>query len=292
MTREPTNFFPKTAERSLTCLASRSFYRLAYLDWQSTGSGRPIFCLHGLTRNGRDFDFLAEQLSSQRRVICPDMPGRGKSDWLPHAEDYGVPTYVAAVTTLLARIGVDEIDWVGTSMGGIIGMILAAMPRTPIRRLVINDIGPAICDNGLRRLSMYVGCDPRFKNLDELEADFRRNAAAWGPLTAAQWRHLAHHSARTTCDGTLQYAYDPLIAEPFRKRKWATVSMWDTWDAITVPTLVLHGSDSDILDHDTAIEMSQRGPRATVVELPGIGHAPALMSEDQIALVRDFLLVK
>jgi pimeloyl-ACP methyl ester carboxylesterase len=287
----PISSFPGMTEHKCVCIGSSGVYHLAYSDWRGEGDGRPIVCVHGLTRNGRDFDYLANSLSSHRRVICPDMPGRGRSDWLPDSKDYALPTYLAAIDTLLAQIDVEEIDWIGTSMGGIIGMILAAMPHTPIRRLVLNDIGPLICANGLKRLSQFVGLDPSFANLDALEADLGRNAAPFGPLTDSQWRHLAHHSARYRPDGTLGYAYDPRIAEPFRQRNWEAIPLWDQWDAIKVPTLVLRGAESDVLEPGTALEMSRRGPHAKVVELAGIGHAPALMADDQIAIVRDFLLV-
>jgi pimeloyl-ACP methyl ester carboxylesterase len=286
---EFTSFFPQMSERSLPCIASNGFYRLAYIDWQNTSSKRPIICVHGLTRNGRDFDYLAKELSKHRRVVCPDLPGRGKSSWLARPDDYGMPTYVNAIVSLLARMGCDEVDWVGTSMGGIIGMLVAALPGTPIRKLVLNDIGPAINADGLTRLSHYVGCDPSFETLDTLEAYLRQIAASYGPLTAAEWRHLAQHSARKRPDNTLGLAYDPQIAAPLRKTEWKAVPMWEKWDLITAPTLVLRGAESDILNQATANEMSQRGPHAKIVELAGIGHAPALMSEDQIAVVRDFL---
>jgi pimeloyl-ACP methyl ester carboxylesterase len=287
---ESTSFFSQMSERSLPCLASSGFFRLAYIDWQNTSSGRPIVCVHGMTRNSRDFDYLAKQLSQHRRVVCPDMPGRGKSGWLSRADDYGMPTYLSAIASLLARMGCEEVDWVGTSMGGIIGMLVAAMPNTPIRKLVLNDIGPVINAEGLSRLSLYVGQDPTFANLDALESHLRLIAAQYGALTASEWRHLAHHSARKRQDNSLGYAYDPSIAEPLRKMQWKAVPMWDKWDAITAQTLVLRGAQSDILDRATAAEMSQRGPRAKVIELAEVGHAPALMSDDQIAIVRDFLL--
>ncbi|HUZ72099.1 MAG TPA: alpha/beta hydrolase [Stellaceae bacterium] len=276
-------------ERSLLCLGPHGFYRMAYAEW-GKAEGRTIVCVHGLTRNGRDFDALAASLAPEARIVCPDMPGRGRSDFLPHGEDYAYPTYLGAVAALLARLGMSEVDWIGTSMGGIIGMLLAALPGSPIRRIVLNDIGAVIAAAGLRRLSTYVGHDPSFADLSALEAALRRVAAPFGPLSDEQWAHLARFSARNLPDGRLGWAYDPRIGDALRAGEATDIDLWAQWDAIRVPTLVLRGADSDILRHEDAVAMTTRGPRARLVELPGIGHAPALMAADQIALVRDFLL--
>jgi len=275
-------------ERSFPALAPHGFYRLAYAEWGAS-AGRTTLCVHGLTRNGRDFDALAAALAPYGRVICPDMPGRGRSGLLADAADYAYPTYIAACAALLAHLGAEEVDWVGTSMGGIIGMFLAALPGSPIRRLVLNDIGAVIAAEGLRRLATYVGRPASFADLGALEAELRRIAATFGPLTDAQWRHLAAISAWKQPDGTLGWAYDARIGEAFHGEP-SDVDLWATWDAITAPTLLVRGAQSDILRHDDAVAMTGRGPRARLVELPGIGHAPALMADDQIALVRDFLL--
>lgn len=275
-------------ERSLSCLGPHGFYRMAYVEW-GRPEGRTIVCVHGLTRNGRDFDALAAALAGDARVICPDMPGRGKSDFLTHAEDYTYPTYLGAVATLLARIGVDEVDWVGTSMGGIIGMLLTALPGTPIRRLVLNDVGAVIAAEGLNRLGTYVGRDPSFADRDALEAALRRIAAPFGPLSDEAWHHLAQHSARQREDGTWGWAYDARIGDVFRQGELRDVDLWAQWDAIKAPTLILRGARSDILRHEDAVAMTARGPAARLVELPGIGHAPALATPDQIALVAEFL---
>jgi pimeloyl-ACP methyl ester carboxylesterase len=275
-------------ERSLHCLGPRGFYRMAYVEWPGPGA-RPVVCVHGLTRNGRDFDTLAASFAAEAPVFCPDMPGRGKSDWLDAAEAYAYPTYLGAAAALLARLDAAEVDWVGTSMGGIIGMFLAALPGTPIRRLVLNDIGAFVPAAGLRRLSTYVGTDPSFADAAALEADLRRVAAPFGPLAPAEWRHLAQIGTRRRPDGTLGYAYDPKIGDMLRQGEPKDVDLWPTWDAIAVPTLVLRGAESDLLRHEDALAMTERGPRARLVELPGIGHAPALMAADQIALVREFL---
>jgi len=276
--------------RSLSCLGPHGFHRLAYWEWPGPPGGRSVLCLHGLTRNGRDFDALAEVLSATCRVVAPDMPGRGKSDWLKVPADYGYPVYLGDVAALIARLGVAELDLVGTSMGGILGMFLASFPGTPIRRLVVNDVGPLIAKEGVARIGTYVGEDPSFADLAALEAALRQRAAPFGPLSDAQWRHLATVSARAKPDGTLGFAYDPAISEAFRDAPAADVDLWAQWDAISCPTLVLRGAQSDLLRAEDAQAMTRRGPKARLIEFPGIGHAPALMAADQIAAVRDFLL--
>ncbi len=280
---------PVTARR-LSCLGPHGFHQLAYWEWQGPAGARTLLCVHGLTRNGRDFDTLAEALSGRYRVICPDMPGRGRSEWLAPADDYAYPLYLADLAALVARLDVEEIDWVGTSMGGIIGMLFAAQPATPVRRLVINDVGPLIAREGLERIGSYVGHDPSFRDLGELETYLRRVAASFGPLSDAQWRHLATYSARQKSDGSLGLAYDPQIAAPFRRGPPADIDLWPQWEAIRCPTLVIRGAESDLLRPADAQAMTRRGPRAKLVEFPGIGHAPALMAEDQIGVIRDFLL--
>jgi pimeloyl-ACP methyl ester carboxylesterase len=218
------------------------------------------------------------------------MPGRGQSEWLSHPEDYGYPLYLADMAALIARLDVETVDWVGTSMGGLIGMMLASQGGTPIRRMVINDVGPLIAKEGLARIGSYVGQDPSFRDPAALEAALRSIAGSFGPLTDAQWCHLAGISARQKADGSLGFAYDPHIADAFRDAPAEDVDLWAVWDAIRCPTLVIRGAQSDVLRPEDAAAMTQRGPRARLVELPGIGHAPALMADDQIGLIRDFLL--
>lgn len=276
--------------RTLACLGPHGFHRLNYWEWPGPKGARTVLCLHGLTRNGRDFDALAEALSAERRVVCPDMPGRGKSAWLSDPADYGYALYLADVAALIARLDVEEVDWVGTSMGGIIGMLLAAQPGAPIRRLVINDIGPLIAKEGLERIATYVGLDPSFPDAAALEAALRTLAASFGPLSDAQWRHLASISTRPKPDGTVGFAYDPRIGDAFRAAPAADVDLWPQYDAIRCPTLVLRGAQSDLLRQADAEAMTRRGPQARLVEFAGIGHAPALMAPDQIAIIRDFLL--
>jgi pimeloyl-ACP methyl ester carboxylesterase len=272
-------------ERHLTCLGPHGFFRVAYTEWAGPAGAPAVVCVHGLTRNGRDFDALAAALSATHRVVCPDMPGRGKSEWLAQPEAYGYPLYLSVAAALIARLDVEEVDWVGTSMGGLIGMMLAAQPGAPFRRLVINDIGPFLPKAALERIGSYVGQDPRFENVEALEAYLRRVHAPFGPLSDAEWRHLAEHSARRRGDNGVALAYDPRIGDAF-KGELADVELWNFWDRLSVPTLVLRGSESDLLRPETAARMAES---ARVVEIAGVGHAPALMAQDQIGMIRDFL---
>jgi pimeloyl-ACP methyl ester carboxylesterase len=279
-----------TSFRTLTCLGPHGFHRLAYWEWPGPKDARTVLCVHGLTRNGRDFNSLAEALCGRFRVVCPDLPGRGKSEWLSDPADYGYSLYLADLAAIIARLDVDEVDWVGTSMGGIIGMLMAAQPGAPIRRLVVNDIGPLIAKEGVQRIGSYVGRDPSFADAEALEAELRALAAGFGPLSDAQWRHLATISTRQKPDGSVGFAYDPRIGDAIRAAPPVDVDLWATWDAIRSPSLVLRGAVSDILREADAQAMTRRGPKAKLVEFAGVGHAPALMAEDQISVIRDFLL--
>ena len=278
-------------ERTLSCIGPHGFHRLAYVEWPGPSPDAPVLlCVHGLTRNGRDFDVLAAALSKHYRVVCPDLPGRGKSEWLSDAADYATPLYLGDLTALIARLGVERVDWVGTSMGGILGMLIAALPGAPVGKLVMNDIGGFVPKSGIERIASYCGLDPGFPDFAGLEAALRQLAAPFGPLSDAQWRHLATHSVRRKPDGSLGFAYDPKIADAFKQGPIADVALWPSWDAVKCPALVLRGAQSDILLASDAAAMTQRGPRAKLVEFAGIGHAPALMADDQIAAIREFLL--
>jgi pimeloyl-ACP methyl ester carboxylesterase len=262
-----------------------------YTEWGAHDNPRIVICVHGLSRNCRDFDALAQSLEQDFRVVCPDIVGRGKSDWLANKSGYVNAQYVADIATLIARLTADgprEILWVGTSMGGIIGMMLAALPDTPIRRLVLNDVGGIVPRAALARIVAYLGNDPRLASFKELEAYVRTIAASFGPLTDVQWEHLTRHNSKQHRDGQWGFNYDPGIAQPFQGIALTDVPLWQYYDAITCPTLLLRGADSDLLLKDTALAMTQRGPRAQLVEFPGVGHAPMLMSTDQIAAVGTF----
>ena len=264
-------------------------YGLSYAEWGDPDAERTVVCVHGLTRNGRDFDHLATVLQEQAHVICPDMVGRGLSDPLDHPEHYALPTYVVHMVQVLAKLGLAEFDWIGTSMGGLIGMGVAASGACPMRRLVLNDIGPFIPKAALGRINTYLGLDLRFATLDQLEAHLREIHAGFGPLTDADWRHLAEHSARRRDDGSFGLNYDQRLGEPMKKGPLEDIDLWPVWDQVQCPVLVLRGADSDLLLAETAAEMARRGPGAEIVEVDGTGHAPALMSRDQIEIVREWL---
>ncbi len=276
--------------KSVRCLSPLGFHNMAYVEWAGPPGAKTVVCVHGLTRNGRDFDPLAEALSERFRVVCPDIVGRGKSDWLVHGGGYVYPQYVADMNTLIARLDVEDLYWVGTSMGGLIAMAMASLPKSPIAKLVVNDIGPLIAKEGLERIGNYVGLDPSFKDLNEVEAYMREVAAPFGNLTDAQWRHMAVHGERQRPDGTIGLAYDPKIGDPFRNMEPKDIDLWPQWDAISCPTLLIRGAQSTLLKASDAEAMTQRGPKAKFFEVADAGHAPALMAADQIAAVRDFLI--
>ncbi len=275
---------------SIQCIGPHGFHRMAYTDWGVPVAERVLFCVHGLTRNGRDFDYLAAALEDHYRTLCPDVAGRGKSARLSHSEDYNNRQYVSDVMALFARSGAESIDWVGTSMGGMMGMVAASMPGSPIRRLVLNDIGPWLPKAALQRIADYVGSVQEFDDKEGVEGYLRTVHAPFGALTDDQWRHLAEHSSRPRDGGGYELACDPKIGDAFQSMAIDDVDLWALWDMIECPVLVLRGVDSDLLSADVAEEMAQRGPKADVVEVEGCGHAPALMDGAQIATVRDWLL--
>ncbi|MFY9971182.1 MAG: alpha/beta hydrolase [Roseiarcus sp.] len=277
-------------ERHLACLGPPGFHRVAYREWPGPAGAPTLICVHGLSRNGRDFDAIADALSEHYRVVCPDMPGRGRSDWLTSAADYSFTLYLADSVALIARLDVESVDWLGTSMGALIGMMLAAQRGSPIRKLVLNDAGAFVAKEGLNRIGAYLGNDPAFDSLDALKADVRANNAPFGPLTDDQWRKIALDCARKRPGGGYGFAYDPRIADPFKAGPVADVDLWSVWDAIQCPTLLLRGEMSDMLKRDVAEAMTKRGPKVKLVAFEGVGHAPALLSADQIGAVRDFLL--
>ena len=274
------------------CLDTRGFHRMSYYERGDAANPRIVMCVHGLTRNGRDFDDLAEVLAKDFRVICPDVAGRGLSDWLTAKTDYNYIQYMNDMTALIARVtsGPEStLCWVGTSMGALLGILLASLPRSPIAKLVANDAGPLVPKAALRRLASYVGRDERFDSLDALEAYMRRVSAPFGALTDAQWRHLTVTSSKRFEDGRWGMSYDPAIAFPLQGTL-DDVDLWKQWDAVTCPTLVLRGAQSDVLLAETAKAMTERGPKAKLVEIPDVGHAPMLMNQHQIEIIRGFLV--
>ncbi|MDR2014713.1 MAG: alpha/beta hydrolase [Azoarcus sp.] len=277
-------------EHAVLCMGPHGLHRMAYTEWGDPDNQKVLLCVHGLTRNSRDFDMLAKALSGDYRVVCPDVAGRGCSDWLRVKFDYTFPLYVSDMVTLIARLGVQHVDWVGTSMGGVIGMLLAGQSQSPVRRLVLNDVGPLITSESLRRIGQYIGQAPEFPTLEAAEGYLRKIGASFGTLTDEQWQHLTRHSMRSIKNG-FTFNYDPALADPFHMMPiLLDVEAWDAYDRICHPVLAIRGAESDLLRRKTWLEMAERGPRAKLIEFPGIGHAPMLMSEDQITAIRDFLL--
>ena len=280
-------------EGKVQCLSAAGFHDMAYVEWGDPTNPKVLLCAHGLTRCGRDFDDLARAMCDMYRVVCPDVVGRGRSDRLKNPHLYGIPQYGADMVTLLAALKAETLHWVGTSMGGLIGMALAAQENTPISRLVLNDVGPVITAASIARIGEFLGKAPRFDSYVKAEAFVRFVSAPFGPLTDAQWRQLTVHTTRQAADGQFEFIYDPAIAIPFQDAVAATggkdMELWPVYDAIRCPTLLLRGAQSDLLTQETAQLMSQRGPGAQLIEFAGIGHAPVLMDDVQIAPVREFL---
>lgn len=264
---------------------------MAYTEWGDPTNPRVLICVHGLTRNGRDFDVLANSLANDYRVICPDIVGRGKSDRLPFADDYAIPVYANDVITLIARLGVETVHWLGTSMGGLIGMFIGSLPASPISRLVLNDVGPTVAIDALKRIGEYLGLAPDFADLAEAERYVRSVCAPFGELSDAQWRYMTVAGTRPKADGSLEMNYDRAIAQPYQKvyLEAKDIDLWPLYDAIRCPTLVIRGAQSDILLAETARAMTTRGPKATLVEVPKVGHAPMFLEEGQVRIVQDFL---
>jgi len=277
--------------RSVQCASPRGLHRIAYLEWGDPRNRDVLVCVHGLTRSAHDFDELARALASHFRIACPDLAGRGDSDRLSDPALYNVPQYVADMVTLIARLDTESVNWLGTSVGGLIGMALAAQAGTPVKKLILNDVGPVISRVALERIGRYVGDAPVFASFEEAERYVRSISAPFGPHSEAQWRFLTENWVSKEADGRWRPRYDPRIAEPYRaSMPEKDLELWSIYDAIRCPTLVIRGAQSDLLRKETTEEMGGRGPKARVVEIPGVGHAPTLMTPQQIALVRDFLL--
>jgi pimeloyl-ACP methyl ester carboxylesterase len=299
------------------CLNPRGRHRVAWWEWGEADNPRVVVCVHGLTRQGRDFDALARDLSAEYRVVCPDVAGRGRSDRLPDPMGYGIPTYVADMVTLIAALGVQQVDWVGTSMGGLIGLGVASLPgpvqaaaaagaglpalpvpQPLVRALVLNDVGPRIEPASLVRIGSYVGQPARWATVEEAAAALWQLSLGFGPHTPAQWLALTRPQLVAVHDehgeGFVPH-YDPAIALPFKAvtpelAAAGEALLWQAWDRLSCPTLLLRGADSDLLSRETALAMTQRGPRARLHEFAGVGHAPTLVAAEQRAVVREFLV--
>ncbi|MGE0802643.1 MAG: alpha/beta fold hydrolase [Lautropia sp.] len=264
---------------------------MAYAEWGDPANRSVVVCVHGLTRSGRDFDTLARALAPRHRVVCPDIVGRGRSDWLPDFRGYGFAQYVGDCVTLLARLNVSDVIWVGTSMGGLIGLMIAALDGAPLRRFVINDVGPVIGARGLARIGDAVGAKSRFASFQEGVDHIASISATFGPHTPEQWRELNRHIV-VPADGGWGLHYDPKIADAAKAdiaRPAPVADLWPLWDRVRCPTLVLRGADSDLLEAEVAAAMLRRGPPASLIEYPGVGHAPTLMQPDQVRDVVAFI---
>ena len=275
---------------SVLCGGALGLYRMAYREWGDPSNPRVLVCVHGLTRNSLDFARLATKLSAEYRVIAPDVVGRGESDRHPDPMAYNTLTYAADMVTLLARLGVAQVDWLGTSMGGLIGMMLAAHAKTPIRRLVLNDVGPTLSLEALKRIVTYVSGPHQFADGDTARRYVRTIFAPFALTSEADWSELIDHTLKPTGDGGARFNYDPDIRKPLEVALLGQeVDLWAFYDRIQCPTLLIRGEQSDLLSAEIAVEMSRRGPRATLTTIAGVGHAPMFMSDDQIDLVRGFL---
>jgi pimeloyl-ACP methyl ester carboxylesterase len=276
-------------EHSVQCLSPAGLHRMAYVEWGDPNNPEVVVCVHGLTRVSRDFDDVAQALAKRYRVVCPDVVGRGRSDWLRDPKLYAVPQYVADMVTLLARLNAEKLHWVGTSMGGLIGMGLASLPHAPIERLVLNDVGPIVKKAAVDRIAQYTGQAPDFDSVDAAVAYVKAVSAPFGLTSDAQWRRITETAIKPKGSQWTMH-YDPQIAVPFRLQPLqADMELWPVYDAIRAKTLVIRGEHSDLLDRTTVAEMGKRGPKAQSIEIPNVGHAPMLMEASQIQCVTDFL---
>ena len=265
-------------------------HALAYHQWGARANPRVLFCVHGLTRNAMDFAVLAETLCDQWRVIAVDMPGRGKSDRLENAADYSYPTYIADLAALLDHLALGRVSWLGTSMGGIIGMMMAGLFPDRINRLVLNDVGGWMPAQGLRRILSYAGRQMHFESRAEAERALRANCAPFGIRAEANWQRLFASSLVEEKNGSVRIAYDPAIVASFPSPEDVSdIDLWSAWQAVHCPTLIVRGAESDILLRETAEKMRGQRSGVTLTELPGVGHAPSLMEPDQIKPIRDWL---
>ncbi len=291
----------------LPCADASGGHRMAYWQWGNDKNPHVVVCVHGLSRQGRDFDVLAGYLSDQARVVCPDVAGRGQSDWLKDPMAYQIPQYAADMVTLLAHLNqqapVATLDWVGTSMGGLIGMAIAGQPGlplpVPVNKLVLNDVGPAIEWTAIQRIAAYLGKAGQFASLQQAADAMWAVSTSFGPHTSEQWLALSRHMVKPVPgaqDGSVMLHYDPAIAVAVRaateeSARQGETMLWQLYDQIQAPVLILRGAESDLLSHATALAMTQRGPRARIVEFEGVGHAPTLVSLDQVSTISDFLFV-
>ena len=284
-------------------MAPSGSHRMAYWQWGNPEASHVVVCVHGLSRQGRDFDVLAQAIVAHQsgvRVVCPDVVGRGQSDWLNDPMGYQVPNYAMDMVTLLHHLQPATLDWVGTSMGGLIGTVVAGQGEggmlplpVPVRKLVLNDVGPVIQFEAIERIASYVGLPARFASLEQGAQALWLISQSFGPHTPEQWLALSRHMLKPDGESWVLH-YDPAIGVPFKAVTRETAAageamLWHLYDQIQAQTLLVRGAQSDLLSPQTAQHMTQRGPRARLVEFEGVGHAPTLIAPDQVQTVLDFL---
>lgn len=281
--------------KRVQCLSPAGLHDMAYKQWGDPKNPNVLVCVHGLTRVSGDFDALARAMSDTHRVVCPDVVGRGRSDWLRDPRYYVPSQYVSDMVTLLARLEAETVDWFGTSMGGLIGMGIAALSGNPVRKLLLNDVGATLSTVALNRIGDYLSLPVRFATVDEATHYVKSISLTFGPHTDEEWRKLAVDVLRQDSDGQWILHYDPALAIPFKAltpeiAEQNAALLVATYDAITCKTLLVRGAESDLLTRESAEEMTRRGPHATLVEIPGVGHAPTFTHADQIAIAKDFFV--
>jgi pimeloyl-ACP methyl ester carboxylesterase len=285
----------QVSRKHVQCLSPAGLHRMSYKEWGDTNNPKVLVCVHGLTRVADDFDALAQSLMHDYRVICPDVVGRGQSDWLSNPQFYQIPQYVSDMVTLLARLDAQTVDWFGTSMGGLIGIGVASMANNPIRKLILNDVGPTINADAIQRIGKYLEKEMSFNSFEQAEAYIRQISISFGPHTEVQWHKIARDVLKQDAQGQWKLHYDLKLAIPFHAitpeiAEAGQAMLWASYDAITCSVLLIRGSESDLLSTETAQQMGLRGPRATMVEIAGVGHAPTFVQEDQIVIAKQFLL--
>jgi pimeloyl-ACP methyl ester carboxylesterase len=283
------NKFAHPTRHTVTLPDPSGTHQMVYYEWGNPDNPRVLVCIHGLTRNGRDFDFLAAAVQQEYRVLAPDLIGRGKSDWLKNPTHYTIEQYVGDLLGWLHQLGLKKVDWLGASLGGILGMLIAARPDSPIQRLILDDVGPIIKKESVAKLSSEVGANPVFSSLGELKDFLKKIYAQTGAMESYHWDHLLAHDHITLSEGGFARAYDPNLFKSFQPMQGQDIAFWPVFKAIRVPIYVLHGEKSGVLTADICDEMKQCQPNMNIIDLPDIGHAPSLMDERHIEMVIEFL---
>lgn len=276
-------------EKFLYGFSAEGFHRIIYYEWNSSKTADTLLCVHGMTRVGRDFDYLAQALQPHYHVICPDMVGRGKSDRFKNKDSYKIEQYLSDLTALIARLNISSLDWLGTSMGGILGMIIAAQSNTPVRRLILNDVGAQMPESAVKRILSYAGIKTHFPTREQAEAFLRLIYTPFGIIEKEYWQHLFQHSLVDDPKGGYTLNYDPQVVGAVEEKNQPHFKLWDFWDKIKCPVLVIQGEDSDILTDDILSLMRKRGPLFDLIKIPHCGHVPMLIEQKQIALVKNWL---